>query len=148
MNIILKIIFILFSFAHLNSAFSDNDLLKKYILELDTKDFKKKISIIEKISEVDTDYSLHALKSILNGKLFIRKSDQKILLVDIINRKYNTFYFFTNEEAGIEKKRKLKKIKINNNIRNKLNNNIRVSGFKKAIITLKKGQSIDLTTGI
>ena len=25
---------------------------------------------------------------------------------------------------------------------------VRVSGFKKAIITLKKGQSIDLTTGI
>ena len=25
---------------------------------------------------------------------------------------------------------------------------IKISGFKKAIITLKKGQSIDLTTGI
>ena len=25
---------------------------------------------------------------------------------------------------------------------------VRISGFKKAIITLKKGQSIDLTTGI
>ena len=25
---------------------------------------------------------------------------------------------------------------------------VKVSGFKKAIITLKKGQSIDLTTGI
>ena len=25
---------------------------------------------------------------------------------------------------------------------------IKVSGFKKAIITLKKGQSIDLTTGV
>jgi urea transport system permease protein len=126
LNIILKIIFFLFSLIHFNSVFADNDLLKKYILELDTADFKKKISIIEKISEVDTDYSLHALKSILNGKLFIRKSDKKILLVDIINRKYNTFYFFTNEETGIEKKRKLKKIKINNNIRNKLNNNISI----------------------
>ncbi|MDA9558937.1 urea ABC transporter permease subunit UrtB [Alphaproteobacteria bacterium] len=136
MNIILKIILILFSFAHFNSAFADNDLLKKYILELDTKDFKKKISVIEKISEVDTDYSLHALKSILNGKLFIRKSDQKILLVDIINRKYNTFYFFTNEEAGIEKKRKLKKIKINNNIRNKLNNNI-------SILQLSRGTDVE-----
>ena len=25
---------------------------------------------------------------------------------------------------------------------------VKISGFKKAIITLKKGQSIDLTTGI
>ena len=39
---------------------------------------------------------------------------------------------------------------INKQIRNKLTRGrkIKVSGFKKAIITLKKGQSIDLTTGI
>ena len=39
---------------------------------------------------------------------------------------------------------------INKQIRNKLTRGrkVKVSGFKKAIITLKKGQSIDLTTGI
>ena len=39
---------------------------------------------------------------------------------------------------------------INKQNRTKLTRNkkIKVSGFKKAIITLKKGQSIDLTTGI
>ena len=39
---------------------------------------------------------------------------------------------------------------INKQARNKLTRGrkVKISGFKKAIITLKKGQSIDLTTGI
>ena len=39
---------------------------------------------------------------------------------------------------------------INKQIRTKITRGkkVKVSGYKKAIITLKKGQSIDLTTGI
>jgi len=58
-----------------------------------------------------------------------------------------------NLKSNIEKIFKVNVIKIN--IINKQNRTkltrgkkIKVSGFKKAIITLKKGQSIDLTTGI
>ena len=58
-----------------------------------------------------------------------------------------------NLKKNIEKIFKVKVTKIN--IINKKNRTkvtrgkkIKVSGFKKAIITLKKGQSIDLTTGI
>ena len=59
----------------------------------------------------------------------------------------------SNLKKNIEKIFKVNVIKIN--IINKQNRTkiargkkIKVSGFKKAIITLKKGQSIDLTTGI
>ena len=58
-----------------------------------------------------------------------------------------------NLKKNIEKIFKVNVIKVN--IINKQNRKkltrgrkIKVSGFKKAIITLKKGQSIDLTTGI
>ena len=58
-----------------------------------------------------------------------------------------------NLKNNIEKIFKVNVIKIN--IINKQNRTkltrgrkVKVSGFKKAIITLKKGQSIDLTTGI
>jgi len=58
-----------------------------------------------------------------------------------------------NLKKNIEKIFKVNVTKIN--IINKKNRTkvtrgkkIKVSGFKKAIITLKKGQSIDLTTGI
>ena len=58
-----------------------------------------------------------------------------------------------NLKSNIEKIFKVNVTKIN--IINKQNRTkltrgrkVKISGFKKAIITLKKGQSIDLTTGI
>ena len=66
-------------------------------------------------------------------------------VIDTANKK--------NLKKNIEKIFKVNVTKIN--IINKKNRTkltrgrkIKVSGFKKAIITLKKGQSIDLTTGI
>lgn len=120
----LKIIPFLLHLFFLGVLQADNEKLKELVLELDTKDFKSKITTIEKISSYKSDFTLKALKSILNGKLYIRKSDKKLIIVDIINREYNSYDFFSDAELGIIKKRKLKKIKINNNIRNILSNRI------------------------
>ena len=58
-----------------------------------------------------------------------------------------------NLKKNIEKIFKVNVVKVN--IINKKNRKkltrgrkVKISGFKKAIVTLKKGQSIDLTTGI
>jgi large subunit ribosomal protein L23 len=58
-----------------------------------------------------------------------------------------------NLKKNIEKIFKVNVIKINiinkqNRLKLTRGKKVKVSGFKKAIITLKKGQSIDLTTGI
>ena len=58
-----------------------------------------------------------------------------------------------NLKKSIEKIFKVNVTKINiinkkNRIKLTRGRKVKVSGFKKAIITLKKGQSIDLTTGI
>ena len=58
-----------------------------------------------------------------------------------------------NLKNNIEKIFKVNVTKINiinkqNRIKFTRGRKVKVSGFKKAIITLKKGQSIDLTTGI
>ena len=58
-----------------------------------------------------------------------------------------------NLKKNIEKIFKVNVTKINiinkrNRIKIARGRKIKVSGYKKAIITLKKGQSIDLTTGI
>ena len=58
-----------------------------------------------------------------------------------------------NLKSNIEKIFKVNVTKINiinKQSRTKLTRNrkVKVSGYKKAIITLKKGQSIDLTTGV
>ena len=64
---------------------------------------------------------------------------------DVANKK--------NLKKNIEKIFKVNVIKINiinkkSRIKSTRGKKVKVSGFKKAIITLKKGQSIDLTTGI
>ena len=58
-----------------------------------------------------------------------------------------------NLKKRIEKIFKVNVTKINiinkkTRIKNTRGRKIKVSGFKKAIVTLKKGQNIDLTTGI
>ena len=58
-----------------------------------------------------------------------------------------------NLKTNIEKIFKVNVTKINiikkrSRIKLSRNKKIKVPGFKKAIITLKKGQSIDLTTGV
>ena len=59
----------------------------------------------------------------------------------------------TNLKKNIEKIFKVNVTKINiinkqNRIKITRGKKIKIQGYKKAIITLKKGQSIDLTTGI
>ena len=58
-----------------------------------------------------------------------------------------------NLKKNIEKIFKVNVVKVNiinkqNRIKLARGRKVKISGFKKAIITLKKGQSIDLTTGI
>ena len=58
-----------------------------------------------------------------------------------------------NIKKNIEKIFKVEVIKVNivnkrNRIKSSRGKKVKVSGFKKAIVTLKKGQNIDLTTGI
>ena len=59
----------------------------------------------------------------------------------------------SNLKKNIEKIFKVNVTKINiinkqNRIKLSRGRKVKISGYKKAIITLKKGQSIDLTTGI
>ncbi len=56
-------------------------------------------------------------------------------------------------KKNIEKIFKVEVIKVNivnkkNRVKSTRGKKVKLSGFKKAIVTLKKGQNIDLTTGI
>ena len=58
-----------------------------------------------------------------------------------------------NLKKNIEKIFKVTVTKINiinkkNRVKNTRGRKVKISGYKKAIVTLKKGQNIDLTTGI
>ena len=66
-----------------------------------------------------------------------------------VNKNYNKNLIKKN----IEKIFKVEVIKVNiinkkSKIKSTRGRKVKVSGFKKAVVTLKKGQNIDLTTGI
>ena len=66
-----------------------------------------------------------------------------------VNRKANKQIVKKN----IEKIFKVNVVKVNiinkrSRIKNIRGKNVKVTGYKKAVVTLKKGQNIDLTTGI
>ncbi len=119
----LKYISLSFTFAIfyiLNVNADNNNIINSLVLKLDIKNYDEKILILDQISEIGTTKSLELLKGILEAKVFIKKDDKKIVLVNIIDKKYFISDFFNKEELGEINKRKLKKIKINNKIRNNL----------------------------
>ena len=75
-------------------------------------------------------------------------SDQNKIIFKVHNKANKK-----NLKTNIEKIFKVNVIKVNiinkkTRIKTTRGKKVRVKGFKKAIITLKKGQNIDLTTGI
>ena len=86
------------------------------------KEVGEMVELDETIVEIATDKVDSEVPSTHEGKLVEKLFKVDVIKVNIINKK---------ARKKITRGRKVK-----------------VSGYKKAIITLKKGQSIDLTTGI
>ena len=55
---------------------------KELLNELKTKNFNKKIEAIKKISKSGNDESEKILKALLSSKIYYRKSDKKIFIVE------------------------------------------------------------------
>ena len=83
--------------------------------------------VTEKSTNISAQNKIVFKIPIKSNKKRIKKNIEKLFKVDVI-------------KVNIINKKLRKK-----NVRGK---KVKVSGYKKAIITLKKGQSIDLTTGI
>ena len=94
---------------------------------------------------------LHLYDKILSPMLTEKSTNlsEQNKIIFKVNAKANK----TNLKSNIEKIFKVNVTKVNiinkkMRIKTVRGKKVRVKGFKKAIITLKKGQSIDLTTGI
>ena len=89
--------------------------------------------------------------SILNP--FVTEKSTNLSEMNKVVFKVNRSANKSSVKKNIEKIFKVNVVKvniINKKSRNKITRGrkVKISGYKKAIITLKKGQSIDLTTGI
>lgn len=116
-KILLTTLSILLIFAGQGAANTPDELFKEGLDLLAARNFSKKEEGINKISRSGHEQTLKTLENILAGNLFFTKSDKTLVLGISKDRKYQITNFLTGEDLGLIKKRKLKKIRINNKLR-------------------------------
>jgi urea transport system permease protein len=83
--------------------------------------YDEKQSFIEKMVASKNERSLEFLSALLSGDVFyVKKTKQVVYRIPAEDKKFLANDFMTGEEVGLFKKRKLKKIKINNKLRGAL----------------------------
>lgn len=111
-------------FAGQNTEFKDGLSL------LSGKTFQEKEEGIKKIGASGDPLAEETLEAILDGRLFFIKSDKKLVLAEAAGAKYAIADFFTGEDLGLVKKRKVKKITINNKLRGTLKTDLALINLK------------------
>ena len=87
---------------------------------LTTKKFDEKAVIIENIGAMQDERSLLILKSLLEGKVYYRKTDKHVVIAEIIEKQADISTAATGETLGTIAKKELKKVGINNKLRRAL----------------------------
>lgn len=85
-----------------------------------SKSFDDKEQAIKTIAASGDPKAEKILKAILSGDLFYRKADKVLVYAEKQDSNYAVRDIFTEEDLGLEKKRKVKKVTINNQLRGTL----------------------------
>jgi urea transport system permease protein len=91
--------------------------LEEKVAALNQKSFKAKIAAIKDLANTGDNRVVPILEAMLNGKLYYRKSDKKVVITEKQGRVYILYEPLSLAEIEQLKKRKIKKIRINNKIR-------------------------------
>ena len=113
----------LVTFLFMSSAQAANindESFKESLNTLNVKSFKSKKTAIETFSMLEDDRVLPVLKALLKAELFYRKSDKEIVYAIKNDSNYEIASVVSGESYGEVKKRKIKKIRINNSLRRAL----------------------------
>ena len=110
---------LVFAFLILNGPASANSF-EETIKLLDTKKFETKNKVIGTLVGQADDRSLKLFEKMLAGQLFFLKKGRALVIGVKEGRKYKIQDFLSGEDLGEVKKRRLRKVSINNRLRNKL----------------------------
>ena len=98
----------------------DNQIIQELAAELTDKKTAVRLSAIEKLAASKAPRRELWLTAILEGSLYMRKSDKLIVIAEKKGSLLSIRDAISDEVVGEEKKRALSKIKINNSIRGKI----------------------------
>lgn len=106
------------------SGQTNNDLFTQGVEKLTARSFSEKEEAVENISQSNHPRAGETLEAVLESKLFYTKKDKRIVYADKDGSNYTLTDFFTGELLGKVKKRKIKKVRINNKLRRQLKSSI------------------------
>ena len=85
--------------------------------KLSAKSTKTKISSINRLVASGDPQAAVVLKAFLDGNLYTRKADKKVVIGNMVSEQFRIFDPLTNNEIGVVEKSSLKKARINNRLR-------------------------------
>lgn len=100
-------------------AFSDEEL-RNIAERLDTKSSTQKITVIEEMAADGDPRVAPILKAMLEGDLFVRDSDEHVVIGRKKGKVYTHIDIVSGEEVGESSSKELSKIKVNNRLRGAL----------------------------
>lgn len=133
-------VLLLLTFLFANMAFAaekSNPQFEEGLSLLTSKKFNQKEQGILLIGASSSPLAEETLQSILAGKLFFTKKDPTLVIGEIDGSKVNIKNFRTKEDLGTVKKRKLKKITINNKLRGTIKSSLAQINLKHPDKTIR-----------
>jgi len=99
---------------------TENAAFERGVEQLKDRSFKIKAEGVDKIAASGHPAAATVLGHLLEGELFFRKSDQRLVVADKDGRSYQVKDALTAEDLGEIKKRELDKISLNNRLRGQI----------------------------
>ena len=117
------------------------------ITALDAKSFAAKAKAIDRLEAIGDPHALPALQAMLDGVLFRHKETSRIVVGRAQDGVYAITDVLTGEALGEVKKRRLKKISINNRLRNRLGLTIASLGLTATDARDRSAAALNLIKG-
>lgn len=109
-----------------------------------TNKFDAKATLIEKIQQTKHPQARALLSNLLEGKVYYRKDDKSVVIVDITGKNAEMINPESGESVGKIAKNKLKKVGINNKLRRVLNSSIAQLSLADKDPEVRKSAAIEM----
>jgi urea transport system permease protein len=115
-------VLMIFCFSQLSLAgvAIDDHELRQNLSSLTAKSFKQKAKAVEDIALLKDERLVTVFKTMLEGELYYRKADKVLVKASKTEEGYQLSDIVTGEDYGLVKKRKIKKVSVNNRLRAQL----------------------------
>ena len=118
------------------------------VSKLTTKKFDEKAVLIKYIENSQHERALLILKNLLEGRVYYKKDDNTIVIADIQKKEAHIFNAINGNDLGIVKKKKLKKVGINNKLRRLLNLSIARLSLADSASNIRKAAVVEMFKNI